>query len=430
VVTTRRPRRQWPEEALNYLGFSRCSSAWLFAVEYPGRRRSAADQIRRMMMAQGETSFNMGTNLPGRLRNMDLSPAGALRPLFEAVVNSIHSVDEIPGAKDGRIGVVIEREPQPELPFEKRRRGAPPTERILGFSVTDNGVGFNDANLGSFKMLDSDFKQRLGGRGVGRLLWLKAFEHVEIVSVFDGGNGQKARRSFSFSPNGVGTVLEEQVAADADRTTTVSLLGFKAQYRGAARKSVRAIATSVLEHSLWYFLRSGGAPDIVVKDEEEAIALRELYAEFVDYSSEQSSFELKERLFQVSHVKMRAAGHAHSLSWCADNRVVDDENLVGKVPGLHGRLSAGEEDSFNYACFVTSAFFDERVRPERSAFNIPEVVGELFDETEIGMGEIRSAVVAEAARYLEPYLADARRAGREHVERFVSTTPRYKPMLA
>ena len=49
------------------------------------------------------------------------------------------------------------------------------TKPIRGFIVSDNGEGFHDENIRSFRTLDSEYKAKLGGRGVGRLLWLKAF---------------------------------------------------------------------------------------------------------------------------------------------------------------------------------------------------------------------------------------------------------------
>jgi hypothetical protein len=38
----------------------------------------------------------------------------------------------------------------------------------------------------SFQTLDSDHKVLKGGRGVGRLLWLKAFKVVKATSFFGG----------------------------------------------------------------------------------------------------------------------------------------------------------------------------------------------------------------------------------------------------
>ena len=52
----------------------------------------------------------IGTNLPGRVRNVSLAPSNGLMPLFEAVSNSIHAIEEAGRAPDeGRIRIEIKR---------------------------------------------------------------------------------------------------------------------------------------------------------------------------------------------------------------------------------------------------------------------------------------------------------------------------------
>ncbi|OYU72359.1 MAG: hypothetical protein CFE32_23985, partial [Alphaproteobacteria bacterium PA3] len=53
------------------------------------------------------------------------------------------------------------------------------------FVITDNGVGLNDDNFESFRTYDSRLKSKKGGKGVGRLTWLKVFESVKIISKFE-----------------------------------------------------------------------------------------------------------------------------------------------------------------------------------------------------------------------------------------------------
>ena len=109
-------------------------------------------------------------------------------PLFEAVSNSIHAIEEAGRAPDeSRIRIEIKRSaPRLSLdPDAKLGQGD-----IDGFTVTDNGIGFNDVNFKSFRTLDSEHKVDKGGRGVGRLLWLKAFETVSVESVFQGRERQ------------------------------------------------------------------------------------------------------------------------------------------------------------------------------------------------------------------------------------------------
>lgn len=92
-------------------------------------------------------------------------------PVFEAVINSIHSIEEKGNIDQGQITLTIIREPQEELDIDGASCAS-----ILGFKVTDNGCGFNNVNFSSFQTLDSDHKIDKGCRGVGRLLWLKAFD--------------------------------------------------------------------------------------------------------------------------------------------------------------------------------------------------------------------------------------------------------------
>ncbi|WP_245410064.1 hypothetical protein [Bartonella tribocorum] len=100
----------------------------------------------------------MKTNLSSRVSNTFLSKTHALLPLFESVVNSIHSIEEM--GNDFSSSYVIFsviRSDQASLPLEKGNEKLNKTE-IVGFKVTDNSTGFNDHDFQSFETLDSDYK--------------------------------------------------------------------------------------------------------------------------------------------------------------------------------------------------------------------------------------------------------------------------------
>ncbi|MDD5125889.1 MAG: hypothetical protein PHT85_15050, partial [Methylovulum sp.] len=149
--------------------------------------------------------MSLQTNLLGRLRNTDLPKSHALLPVFETVVNSIHALEERGNlTTTGQIVLKIQRVGQ--LQFAEA--GTIPTE-IRGFIIEDNGIGFNDANMQSFQTLDSDHKIDKGCRGVGRLLWLKAFTHIEINSVFEDSQNNFKSRTIGFdAKNGVKLLQE------------------------------------------------------------------------------------------------------------------------------------------------------------------------------------------------------------------------------
>ncbi|MET3559855.1 hypothetical protein ABID39_000533 [Bartonella japonica] len=108
----------------------------------------------------------MRTNLSGRVRNTSLPESHALLPLFEAVVNSIHSIEERGNDfSSSYITISIIRSNQALLPLKKDTEKLNEKE-VVGFKVIDNGTGFNDHNFQSFETLDSDHKIEKGCHGV------------------------------------------------------------------------------------------------------------------------------------------------------------------------------------------------------------------------------------------------------------------------
>jgi len=379
--------------------------------------------------------MNMETNLHGRLRNTSLPYSSGLLPLFEAVVNSIHAIEE--GnltSSSGKIIVEIIRYTQQSFDFSgsQKKLGPEACRDIIGFKITDNGIGFNKANMQSFLTLDSEYKADKGGRGIGRLLWLKAFKRVNVCSVYQGGNGKLESRTFVFDANS--GVKDEKVGdapSDSKRSTTVHLDCFFGKYREASYKTKEAIANALFEHCLWYFVRKGGAPSIVVKDDDEYTKLEDIYEKHMVTSAVTETIMIKEKDFDLIHIKLRASSsQSHIIAFCAAKRLVKKENITGKIPGLYGKLN-DEAGEFVYACYVTSSFLDEAVRPERTGFDIVENPGELFAQTEISLGEIRDVVVDKASSHLFEYLEENKKKGKERLENFVSLkAPRYRPILA
>lgn len=374
----------------------------------------------------------INTSLTGRLRNTSLPKSHALLPLFEAVVNAIQAIDE---AHDGMgaatVQIEILRAEQPPLPGADHELGTPALAPIVGFEVRDNGEGFHDPNFDSFQTLDSEYKSARGGRGVGRLLWLKAFERVEVTSRFKDPAGSTKCRSFTFTArNGVAGELVKDASDDAHTGAIVRLISFRDMYRRSAPKTTASIAKSILEHCLWYFVRPGGAPQIDVIDNLERVDLGSIFQGYMVNSSRTDHFSVKGQPFELVNLNLRnTVKVSPQLNWCAAARVVIDENLSGKIPGLYGRLK-DPDGEFVYACFLTSRYLDEHVRSERTGFDIPEQADGTLDEDEPSMSDIRAAAFEQIQAHLRVSLEEVRRAGRARVERFVDNkAPRYRPVL-
>jgi len=84
--------------------------------------------------------MNIETNLLGRLRNTKLPKSKGLAPLFEALVNSIHGLEDADFSSDqGLIRIFIEREDsnQIDISSDDPVSGRPVNGDIVGFRVVD-----------------------------------------------------------------------------------------------------------------------------------------------------------------------------------------------------------------------------------------------------------------------------------------------------
>ena len=378
-----------------------------------------------MQAVSKDLSMSLHTNLSGRLRNTHLPKSHGLLPVFEAVVNSIQSLEEADKLTDGQITLEIIRNPQEQMCSEKGEQ-----EIIRAFTITDNGVGFNQANMASFETLDSDHKIDKGCRGIGRLMWLKTFDKAEVESIYH-EEGKFYQRKFSFSAQrGVQSESSTEIS-DQKIRTTLTLDGFDKEYYKSCRKNVSGIAEALLEHCLWYFVRGSATPNIIVKDSTESIALCSIYDRCMHSKATAETINLKSYAFELTHIKFRAGvNKKHSMFLCAANRVVKEEFISKKIPGLFGTIS-DEAGEFTYACYVTSVYLDKHVRPERTAFNIAENVEGLTSDLEISLSEIRELVATRTKEYLGDYLQKNMKAGRERVNSFIAQkAPRYRSIMS
>ena len=374
------------------------------------------------------------TSLAGRVRNTSLPKSHALLPLLEAVINGIQAIDARFGddVERGRLSVRIQRSQHEELDLGPAGPGRVALKPIVGFSVEDNGVGFTSENMTSFETLDSDHKAAIGCRGVGRLLWLKAFDRVSVCSAYEDEAGGLHGRQFRFSVEGE-VELDREADGLGNVGTIVSLEGFKKPFQQNAVKSVDAIARETFEHCIWYFLRPGGAPDITVTDDDETVSLKDLMDEFVFSAMPMTSIDVKGEKFDMVNLCLKSSTRnlTPRLYWCAASRVVMEENLTSKVPGLYGRLKDEASSSFTYVCYLSSGFLDNHVRADRTGFDIAEHVPSAALFEDVSLDDIRESVLKEVESILATPLSAAREEGKARVNEFVSNrAPRYRPVLS
>jgi len=372
--------------------------------------------------------MKLSTDLEGRLRNISLPYQDSLLPLFEAVVNSIHSIDERKTRdpkftmENARVAIKVVREGET---LDSAVKGNP-----VGFVIEDNGIGFTKENYDSFQTLDSTYKIDRGCKGIGRLLWLKEFSYVDVESTYPSSD-QIRKRSFRFTKNVNSGEQESDAVVDSstDLKTTISLCGIDPKYQKVIPKKADTIGKALLEHCLWYFIREGGAPVITIEDGSDGCKLNAVFDDFMARKSENEFFKIKDQEFYITHVKYQGnTDKKNSILYSANDRLVMTET-VKNIPGLFGTMS-DESGDFYYMCFVGSSYLGDHVSQERNRFDIPEENNSEIFSDEITFSEIRAAVTEKIKGYLNPYLTENCTRGRETLENFVmKDAPRYRCLL-
>lgn len=371
--------------------------------------------------------MDLKTSLEGRLRNTNLPKSDVLLPLFEAVVNSIHAIDERIGTEelftleDAFIKVLFVRSAQ-----QNTDGSLPP---ITGFIIEDNGIGLNEKNYESFQTLDSTYKASKGCKGVGRLLWLKAFNTVKISSVFkDGENLQ--RRSLLFSNRGILEPTESVADSTSTIGTNVELCFIKSDYYEAMPKKTDTIAKKLVEHCLWYFVREGGAPRISIIDGDDASNLDYVKDNYLHDNSMSATVNVKGVDFEITHIRIKKnADLSNNICYGAASRLVLKEPLKSYIPSATGGFK-DDDDEFFYTCLVTSQYLNDNVSQERLQFTISENPGAINYPDQIYMSEIRGALLPKIREYLDPYLVIKRQQAKERIDNFVANqSPRYRSVV-
>ena len=361
----------------------------------------------------------MDINFRGLVELHTLPTSEPLLPLYEAIVNSIQSINQS-GISDGFIRIYIERDSNPSF-FEAWETDI---ENII---IQDNGSGFNEDNFKSFNTYATDFKKMLGCKGVGRMIWLKAFTSVEIESYYE-EYGTFYHRKFTFdSTNAVSNETKEQVNT-TNNATTIRLNGLRSKNKSNTPKKLTTIARDILNHCFIYFVL-GKAPNITVSDGSDTISINSLFGEIGKENIVTEHFQIENYDFQLIHFKNYNpnAGN-HFLNLCANDRRVSSANLQTVLNGVNSKFYS-QDGSFVYNGYITSKYLDENVNRERTAFNIEESQKSL-------LGNItRNEILEEATKLILNFLSEDIIAyndnKRSKIESFVyNRYPRYRLLLS
>ena len=369
----------------------------------------------------------MQTDLVGRLRHVELPKKNSLQPVYEAVINSMEAIEEV-GIADGRIEVLIERE-APPLNLSGESTATPD---VTGFRITDNGIGFTTKNFTAFETLDTLAKVDKGGKGIGRITWLKAFERAAVESLYL-EDGTWRRRSFDFLPTRKGIENHRVDGTNGNGgqpLTTVRMIDFKEPYRSETPKTIRTLSHHMIEHLLQFFVLEQ-APRIVLRDPEqgEVVELNEVFQTTYQPTEGERRFEVGGHPFRILDVYLHAdRASAHTLNFCGNRRVVTTMKLEKKIPHLGRTIEDPDGNPLVYAGYVQADLLDRRINELRTGFTF-ERRGEV-SATGIVWDDIAQAGLAAAEEFLRDITETAREESRARIRRYVrEDAPRYRALL-
>ncbi|WP_189476280.1 ATP-binding protein [Mesorhizobium sp. M2A.F.Ca.ET.043.05.1.1] len=292
--------------------------------------------------------------------------AGAMQPLFEAVSNAIHSTQfkfDDAVTEKGKITVTVSID---------RKKGDP------WAAVEDNGVGLDARNFEAFTTTDTDNKITIGGKGVGRLLWLDCFENVEVNSVFR-ENGRLSRRTFSFVLSQEDQIKDLEVVNAPEATETMFHVKFQGLRDNGYRAKFPGRDSYVFQHFTSHFLPTfigGRSPKITVICGDESREYPEAMASIVHRRTSEIPIlteeygELKLTLLECDKVASSDLKGTHFVHFIAHDRTVQSQCVDGKL----GLKYFGGDDNRVFHAILTGKYLDENVNQERTAFMFEDAV--------------------------------------------------------
>lgn len=349
------------------------------------------------------------TNLRNRVTKLHLPKTKSLYPLFEVISNSIHAIDEkkqLDSSFNGSISIRTTRNGDVNTLRDLENIEQYP---INSFDIVDNGIGLNHANMKSFAEFDSEKKASIGGKGIGRLVCLKAFRKMRVWSCYE-EKGQIFERKFDYVKTKDGFEgYEDGLQSEKKVTgTVIKLMNYEEIYQKATPKELFEIARQVIVHFQLYFIQ-GIEPEIIIIDQNGVeVNLTNLYTNEFEREILLESFNIGSSDFKLFISKSHTA-KSHRIHYCAHQRTVRDEGLSKFLSDLKAIVENGNKSGYYFQVFVVGEFLNRNVNEARTGFNFStEEDEEDTESNDITLASIRRSSIQCIEDLLSEFLSKVR----------------------
>lgn len=366
----------------------------------------------------------MQIDILGKVREKKLAYNNTLLPLYEAVVNSIHAIEEDSATSTGIIEIEVIRSKQTNIEFENSESLAP----VIDFIITDNGIGFNDENYESFNYAHSTYKLDKGGKGIGRITWLRAFQKAEIESVYR-HNGSMMKRTFNFEPTRKGIENHDNTPFEngkISRYTKVHLKSLKEEYQKWCNSKLEDISLKIIEHCFTYFL-DDDCPRIIIKDENEQLVVNDLFGLYTRQAVDNQKIKIKGNDFSLDIVKLYSPKPDNKIHYRAHKRDVVSEKITNHIPELQKFIEDENGDKFSIGVYVSGDYLDNKVNEERTEIGFSKT--ETLFPDDLKQEDVSNAIINVIRDKFKDYLETLSATRIDRVKKFVKDHPRYRYLL-
>jgi hypothetical protein len=351
---------------------------------------------------------------------------GFLFPLFEAVSNAFHSIEE-------KFGDEVETEGHLEINISL-------TDQSI--RIADNGVGFDQKNLSAFLTPLTGNKFERGGKGFGRFIAFKIFNEVFYSSRQVSLNGETTAGTFRYEPfssddNLIEVALSEGAGEHRFDTGLTALMRSPSpeildyfdlnggHYPDGDTQGT--VATVLLDHFLIEFIQKKVPLEFNLIVDGSQINLYEYFHASLSVCGsriEQLEIGGKQQQFEFNYCKVgEAQAKKHRLYFYANNRAASDLENISSGLNQKPFLETDEQGTkkYYYLVAVSSDFFVS----SQSRDKITNLYGKLeHDGRKISIKDILVIFAKQHILELESKYTTERRAKMEaEVEHLIAVDP-------
>ena len=345
-------------------------------------------------------------NIEGAVKNIRAT-TNIYTPIVESIVNAIQAIESNNGV-EGKILIRAYRDEQQRLGLDDS------LPEIKSFEIEDNGIGFNDENQKSFDTLYTDLKIKEGGKGFGRLTYLKYFDKTSVSSVFKDRDGFQ-QRAFAMGKD-ADFIVEENICSAVDKNQTGTIVKLETLKEGEFPKTLPIVARYLVEKILPYFIaKDYKCPEVTLAEADggDSILLNnfvgnELSATIKEISVKDSDFVLPsskgDEKFTVKLFKFYSPNNQKSkISLIAHKREVSSSTIERYIPEFEEEFcdkitNGGKACEKNYIvkAYVFSDYLNDHVSLERSDFEFKKETDLFFGISQLDI-ERKVATIAKDA---------------------------------